>query len=251
MSAAEGSLLEVSGLSKAFAGVHALQDVSFRIEFNEVLAILGPNGSGKTTLFNVVSGFMPPTAGSIRFIGQPVDGKNPRTLVRKGLTRSFQQSMAFKSFTVRDNLGLAQLSMRRHLRKAAAERHDELLELCGLSAAADVVSGSLPYGYQRKLGVAIALATDPKLIMLDEPGAGLSDDDTEELANVIRALPSRGVSVACIDHNLPFLLPIADRVVVLDAGTKVFEGSPADARRSQRVIEAYLGSYDGGSTDDE
>jgi branched-chain amino acid transport system ATP-binding protein len=237
-------LLEVSGLSKAFTGVRALADVSFRIEHNEVLAILGPNGSGKTTLFNVVSGFMRPTAGTIRFLGHSVGGKSPRTLVAKGLTRSFQQSMAFKSFTVRDNLAIAQLSMSRHARKAAAARQDELLELCGLSSVADVLSASLPYGHQRKLGVAIALATEPKLIMLDEPGAGLSDDDTEELAQVIRSLPPRGVSVACIDHNLPFLLPIADRVVVLDAGNKVFEGTPADARRSQRVIEAYLGSYD-------
>jgi branched-chain amino acid transport system ATP-binding protein len=239
------TILEVEGLQKAFAGVRALEEVTFSVRNEEVLAILGPNGSGKTTLFNVVSGFMSPTAGAITFKGRQIAGKNPKRIVSLGLTRSFQQSMAFKSFTVRDNLALAQLSMPRHKRKEAAARQDELLQLCGLAGVADVISAGLPYGYQRKLGVALALATDPTLILLDEPAAGLSDDDMDELAAVITSLPARGVSVACIDHNLPFLLPIADRVVVLDAGRKVFEGSPVDARQDQQVIEAYLGAYDG------
>jgi branched-chain amino acid transport system ATP-binding protein len=188
---------------------------------------------------------MAPTAGTIRFHGRSIGGRSPKRIVGLGLARSFQQSMAFKSFTVRDNLALAQLSMPRRHRKQAAARQDELLTLCGLQSVAGTIAASLPYGYQRKLGVALALATDPKLILLDEPAAGLSDDDMDELAAVITSLPARGVSVACIDHNLPFLLPIADRVVVLDAGHKVFEGSPADARRDQQVIEAYLGAYDG------
>jgi branched-chain amino acid transport system ATP-binding protein len=239
------TILEVDGLTKAFAGVRALEDVSFAVHREEVLAILGPNGSGKTTLFNVVSGFMTPTAGTIRFQGRSIGGRSPKRIVALGLTRSFQQSMAFKSFTVRDNLALAQLSMPRRKRKAATARQDELLALCGLQDVAGTIAAGLPYGYQRKLGVALALATDPTLILLDEPAAGLSDDDMDELAAVITSLPQRGVSVACIDHNLPFLLPIADRVVVLDAGHKVFEGSPADARRDEQVIEAYLGAYDG------
>lgn len=237
-------VLEVSGLRKTFAGVTALNGVSFSVRDGEVLAILGPNGSGKTTLFNVISGFMPPTAGSITLFGRPAAGKSPRALVARGLARSFQQSMAFRSFSVRENLAIAQLGMDRPKRRQARALQDDLIELCGLTEVADSLSGGLPYGYQRKLGVAIALATDPRLVLLDEPAAGLSDSDTEDLAAVIRSLPARGISVACIDHNLPFLLPISHRVVVLDAGVTIFDGGPAEARQSQAVIEAYLGSYD-------
>ena len=125
---------------------------------------------------------------------------------------------------------------------AQAHGTDELIRLCGLTPVADVPSRSLPYGTQRMLGVAIALSTDPKIVMLDEPAAGLSEDDADALASVIAMLPSRGLTVLCIDHNLQFLLPIAEHVVVLDAGMKIFEGSPDQARRSKEVIEAYLGT---------
>ncbi len=233
------TILTVENLRKQFAGVIALDGVSFQVHEREILAVLGPNGSGKTTLFNVISGFMPPSAGTIHLYNKQIGGKKPRVLVREGLARSFQQSMAFGTFTVRENLELAQ--PRNKARRISA---DELLHTCQLTDVADTPSRSLPYGSQRKLGVAIALATAPKLILLDEPGAGLSDTDTASLAEVILSLPPRGVSVACIDHNLPFLLPISDRVIVLDAGRKIFEGSPDDARKSRPVIEAYLGSYD-------
>ena len=232
------TLLEVRDLAKHFSGVAALSGVTFDVNEAEILAILGPNGSGKTTLFNVLSGFLKPTSGSINFHGQEVGGLPPRKLVRKGLSRSFQQSMFCASFTVRENLQLAPQEGRTKEQKVNT---DHLLEICGLTGVADLPSGSLPYGLQRKLGVAAALSTGPDLVLLDEPAAGLSEVDAVELADVIQSLPAQGVSVACIDHNLPFLLPIADRVIVLDAGQKIFEGSPSETRRSPAVIEAYLG----------
>ncbi len=233
-------ILTVENLRKQFAGVVALDGVSFQIFEREILAVLGPNGSGKTTLFNVISGFMPPSGGSIALYSKQIGRKKPRVLVREGLARSFQQSMCFGTFSVRENLTLAQP---RNRSKRIAE--DELLEICQLTDVADTPSRLLPYGSQRKLGVAIALATAP-----EAPPAGRArrrpsaTADTASLAEVILSLPPRGVSVGCIDHNLPFLLPISNRVVVLDAGRKIFEGSPQDARKSRPVIEAYLGSYD-------
>jgi ABC-type branched-subunit amino acid transport system ATPase component len=233
------NVLEVRGLTKRFAGVTALSGVDLEVRRGEILALVGPNGSGKTTLFNVVSGFQAPTAGTVVFEGTAITGRRPERVNQLGLARTFQQAMAFGTFTVAENLALAQLAHRDDPRHRA-----ELLDLCGLGAVAGVVCGELPYGSQRKLGVAIGLATRPRLMLLDEPAAGLSDADAEDLARLIQALPGQGVSVACIDHNLPFLLPIADRVVVLDAGRKIFDGEPRAARRSPAVVEAYLGSAD-------
>ena len=233
------TVLEVRGLTKRFAGVTALTDVDVEVREGEILAVVGPNGSGKTTLFSVVSGFLAPTTGSVVFAGTPIAGKRPERINKLGLARTFQQAMAFGTFTVAQNLELAQLAHR----DDPAHR-DGLLDLCGLREVAGAVSADLPYGLQRKLGVAIGLATKPTLMLLDEPAAGLSDADAEDLARLIEALPGQGVSVACIDHNLPFLLPIAHRIVVLDAGRKIFDGEPAAARRSAAVVEAYLGSPD-------
>jgi ABC-type branched-subunit amino acid transport system ATPase component len=233
------TFFEATNIAKHYSGVIAIADVSFTMDEGEILAVLGPNGSGKTTLFNVISGFTPATKGTMTFMGKSVGGKRADELVRLGITRSFQESMAFASFTVRENLEVAP-----QLGRASGERADidELLEICHLQDVADTLSKSLPYGIQRKLGVAIALSTSPRLVLLDEPGAGLSEADSIDLAQVIKVLPAHGVGVICIDHNLPFLLPISDRVVVLDAGTKIFDGTPSDARKSPEVIKAYLGT---------
>jgi ABC-type branched-subunit amino acid transport system ATPase component len=233
------ALLEVRDIRKQYGGVTALAGVSLEVAEGEILGVLGPNGSGKTTLFNVISGFTPPTGGSITFLGRPIGGKRPRTIVRAGLTRSFQEAMCFRSFTVRESLALVP-----RIRRPAASLidRDAALRICGLEEVADTSSGDLPYGTQRKLGVALALAAGPRLLLLDEPGAGLGDDETEDLAAVIGSLPSYGISVMCIDHNLPFLLPIAHRIVVLDAGLQIYDGSPEDVAKSPAVVTAYLGS---------
>jgi branched-chain amino acid transport system ATP-binding protein len=241
------ALLEARDVRKQYGGVAALAGVSIEVAEGEILGVLGPNGSGKTTLFNVISGFTPPTSGSVTFQGHPIGGKRPRAIVRQGLTRSFQEAMCFRSFTVRESLALVP-----RVRKAGAGAaggagpspidQEAALRICGLQELADLPSGDLPYGTQRKLGVALALAAGPRLLLLDEPGAGLGDDETEDLAAVIGSLPSYGISVMCIDHNLPFLLPIAHRIVVLDAGVQIYDGSPDDVARSEAVVTAYLGS---------
>jgi branched-chain amino acid transport system ATP-binding protein len=242
------ALLEARDVRKQYGGVAALAGVSLQVAEGEILGVLGPNGSGKTTLFNVISGFTPPTGGSVTFLGHPIGGKRPRAIVRYGLTRSFQEAMCFKSFTVRESLALVP-RVRRPAGGTVSSRtgaspidRDAALRICGLEEVADLPSGDLPYGTQRKLGVALALATGPRLLLLDEPGAGLGDDETEDLAAVIGSLPSYGISVMCIDHNLPFLLPIAHRIVVLDAGVQIYDGSPEDVAKSEAVVTAYLGS---------
>ncbi len=233
------ALLEARDVRKQYGGVTALAGVSLEVTEGEILGVLGPNGSGKTTLFNVISGFTPPTGGSVTFLGQPIGGKRPRSIVRAGLTRSFQEAMCFRSFTVRESLALVPRPRRAG---TSPTDPDSVLRICGLREVADTASGDLPYGTQRKLGVALALSTGPRLLLLDEPGAGLGDDETEDLAAVIGSLPSYGISVMCIDHNLPFLLPIAHRIVVLDAGVQIYDGSPEDVAKSEAVVTAYLGS---------
>jgi branched-chain amino acid transport system ATP-binding protein len=253
------ALLEARDVRKQYGGVTALAGVSLEVADGEILGVLGPNGSGKTTLFNVISGFTPPTGGSIKFLGHPIGGKRPRTIVKAGLTRSFQEAMCFRSFTVRESLALVPrvrrpadgtVSGRTVSGRTVSGRTeaspigpDAALRICGLEEVADSPSGDLPYGTQRKLGVALALSTGPRLLLLDEPGAGLGDDETEDLAAVIGSLPSYGISVMCIDHNLPFLLPIAHRIVVLDAGVQIYDGSPEDVAKSDAVVTAYLGSH--------
>ncbi|HXT90806.1 MAG TPA: ABC transporter ATP-binding protein [Trebonia sp.] len=236
------ALLEARDVRKQYGGVAALAGVSLDVAEGEILGVLGPNGSGKTTLFNVISGFTPPTGGSVTFLGHPIGGRRPRAIVRYGLTRIFQEAMCFRSFTVRESLALVPRA-----RRPAANPidPDAALRICGLEEVADSPSGDLPYGTQRKLGVALALSTGPRLLLLDEPGAGLGDDETEDLAAVIGSLPSYGISVMCIDHNLPFLLPIAHRIVVLDAGVQIYDGSPQDVAKSEAVVTAYLGSNHG------
>jgi branched-chain amino acid transport system ATP-binding protein len=233
------ALLEARDVKKQYGGVAALAGVSLEVAEGEILGVLGPNGSGKTTLFNVISGFTPPTGGSVTFLGHPIGGRKPRAIVRYGLTRSFQEAMCFKSFTVRESLAL--VPRVRRAGRGPIDR-DAALRICGLEEVADLPSGDLPYGTQRKLGVALALAAGPRLLLLDEPGAGLGDDETEDLAAVIGSLPSYGISVMCIDHNLPFLLPIAHRILVLDAGLQIYDGSPDDVAKSEAVVTAYLGS---------
>ena len=233
------ALLEARDVRKQYGGVAALAGVSLDVAEGEILGVLGPNGSGKTTLFNVISGFTPPTSGSVTFLGHPIDGKRPRAIVRYGLSRSFQEAMCFRSFTVRESLALVPRARRP---AASPIDPDAALRICGLDEVADLPSGDLPCGTQRKLGVALALSTGPRLLLLDEPGAGLGDDETEDLAAVIGSLPSYGISVMCIDHNLPFLLPIAHRIVVLDAGVQIYDGSPEDVAKSEAVVTAYLGS---------
>jgi branched-chain amino acid transport system ATP-binding protein len=232
------ALLEVRSLTKHFSGVAAVDGVDMAVALGEIVAIIGPNGSGKTTLFNLVSGFLRPTAGDIRFCGRRTNGIPPHTLVTGGLARTFQQAMSFPSLTVRENIEVPGLVSKR---KKGVEL-GRILDMCNLAEQAAMPAGILPYGKQRVLGVAIALATSPKLLLLDEPATGLDDEASHDLARLIHAIREEGVAVVVIDHDMPFLLPLADRVIVMEAGRVLFEGTAESVMSHERVIEIYLGN---------
>ncbi len=231
------SLLQLTNLTKRFRGIAAVDGLELSVKENEILAIVGPNGSGKTTLFNLISGFLKPSAGEIIFDGAQIGGERPDRLVRRGIARTFQQAMSFPQLTVYENVAIPMYASER----SSSTDIDRILSKCGLQGVSRHQASTLPYGKQRKLGIAIALATRPRLLLLDEPGAGLGDDAATELSALIRDLRDEGRTVLLIDHEMPFVLPIADRVVVMESGRKLFEGTSDDLVADPRVIEVYLG----------
>jgi ABC-type branched-subunit amino acid transport system ATPase component len=233
----KGFLLETRELSKRFGGVVALDSVSLGVEEGTILAVMGPNGSGKTTLFNLITGFFPATSGHVTLAGKPITGMRPHQLVRRGLVRTFQQTMVYGGQSVSENLEVALGQC------PAADRRspESLLDSCGLADLAGQRSDSLPYGLKKRLGVAMAVATGAKVLLLDEPGAGLGDSETAAMSDLIRALRSDGKTILLVDHNMRFVLPLSDRVVVLDQGRVIFAGPPEEARRNQAVVDTYLG----------
>ncbi len=250
------NLLQVKKLHKEFGGVVALHDVSFNVARGEVFAVIGPNGAGKTTLFNLISGALPATAGEVYFKGQLLNGLRPDQIAAVGLVRTFQTVQVFGNMTVLENVmvgrhtkthyGLFDAALRlpsaraeeRQVRAEALRR----LEMVGLSQRANDVASALPFGQQRVLEAARALALDPELVMLDEPGAGLTRSEVEELDKLIKQLRDRGITVVLVEHNMELVMGIADRVMVLDYGIKIAEGTPLQVQRNERVIAAYLGA---------
>ena len=228
------AVVEVSGLRRHFGGIAAVDGIDLTLGEGEILAVLGPNGSGKTTLFNLISGFLRPDAGRVTFAGQNVAGWPAHRITRLGLARTFQQGAMFPNLSVRDNVTVP-------ARISGVGDVDAILDLCGLSDAAADPAAALSFGRQRNLGIAIALATRPKALFLDEPGAGLGDEAARTLSELIRRTRDRGVSVAVIDHDMSFLLPIADRVMVLESGRTIFEGTSDEVLRDDHVIRVYLG----------
>jgi branched-chain amino acid transport system ATP-binding protein len=235
-------LLEVEGLSKRFGGLLAVKDVSFTIAAGEITGVLGPNGAGKTTLFNLLTGFIRPDAGMVRFDGQPITGLKPHRIVNLGLARTFQLARPFAGMTVLENAVVGCLAPRVHGQGNTERRAREILELVGLLPKADMPVEVLTYGDLRRLEIARALATKPKLIALDEPFAGLGTAEIEPLAALIKRLHAQeGLTILIIEHKLREFMQLVSRVIAIDFGEIIAVGPPAEIVRHPKVVEAYIG----------
>jgi ABC-type branched-subunit amino acid transport system ATPase component len=229
--------LRVDNVSKWFGGVHALEGVTLDFGGCGIIGLIGPNGSGKSTLINVVSGMLKPKAGSILWRGADIAGWNAYRVARAGIARTFQDSMAFPGITVLDNVRIA-LDGERKARKSASD----LLEEHDLGAYALVPAQELPFGVGRRLGIALAMASGPRLLLLDEPAAGLNDQESDVLAQLLQQLRRDDRVIVLVDHDMSFLMPICTRVVVLDSGRVLADGTPAEIQNNKQVVSVYLGS---------
>ena len=251
-------ILEVKGVTKRFGGLTAVNAVSFGVKDGEILSVIGPNGAGKSMLFKLISSFLKPASGEVRFEGERISNLAPHIAARKGVVRIFQETTIFRNMSVRDNVIIAH-----HLRSKASlpgfflgtrqaradeesfgKSADEILSFLGLASTADEIAKNLPHGHLRALGLAIGLAADPKILLLDEPFAGMNHDETMKAVAMVRKLRDRGLTVLLVEHDMSAVMKISDRIVVLNFGEKIAEGTPSEIQNNKRVIEAYLGVED-------
>jgi branched-chain amino acid transport system ATP-binding protein len=250
-------LLQVIGLGKQFGGLRAVDDLSFAVTSGSIAGLIGPNGAGKTTAFNLISGTLLPSTGSVIFDGEDITGRRPSHIARRGLVRTLQSTTVYPTASAYENvlraaIAAAQLSIGASILGAArvattlddcARRAGELLELLNLASVSQRLAGALAYGQQRRLGIAIALAASPRLLLMDEPVAGLNSEEGLEVARLIRRMVDElHLTVLLVEHSMRVVMGVCDRIVVLDHGSKIAEGAPAEIQANSAVIEAYLGA---------
>ncbi len=247
-------LLEVDNLTRRFGGLSAVSDLSFAVEAGEIRGLIGPNGAGKTTTFNVITGFYRPTAGRILYRGEDISGLSTNRIAKRGLVRTFQHTTLFQEFTAFKNVLVgchlharvnplsAVFGAGQAAEREIADRAQEILAFMGLAERRDELAAELPHGLQRALGVAVALAADPKLLVLDEPFTGMNPEETRRMTALVRRVRDRGVTLLLVEHDMQAVMGLCDRITVLNFGRLLTEGTPEQVRNHPDVIEAYLGT---------
>lgn len=249
------ALLEIRNLKKYFSGLAAVNDVGFSVNDGEIVGLIGPNGAGKTTLFNLISGFHPPDQGEVIFAGEDITALRADQVARKGVGRTFQASTLFMQSTVFSNVFSAfhrqyrQPGWKAFLHTPKVNREEQaikkgamdILEFMGLATLGGELATNLPHGHQRALGICIALATEPRLLLLDEPLTGMNPSETMEIVRKIRQIQEKGITILLVEHNMRAVMDLCDRITVLNYGRKIAEGTPEEIKKNREVTEAYLG----------
>ena len=248
-------MLEIRELTKYFGGLTAVNQLDLDVSRGEMVGLIGPNGAGKTTVFNLLTGFLRPTKGKVLFKGKDITGQKPHFIAKTGMIRTFQATSVFPEFSVLQNImaachlkpkvsfweAILHTSSSRKKRERILERALEIIRFAGLDAAKDQLARSLPHGYKRILGIAVSMAPDPQLLLLDEPLSGMNAEEVNDAVALIRKIWERGTTVLLIEHNMRAAMNLCQRIIVLEMGMKIAEGSPEEIRANKQVIQAYLG----------